>query len=527
MIPGATGQDERFMTPFSVEQARHAARRPNDFRSDTIMHRVSKLAAGLTILYGLGGTAAMTQARAQAQPLPNDIQVRLAGAASVGQRLTREVAKAWAVKLGLKNVRVNAGVEPDEYEVVADRAESLRKMRISVSSKGMGAGLEPLLRGQTDFWMGVRQARESDLENVRKRNVPNVPSLQQFQAPGVENLVGLDPLAFLVNTRNPVKTLSYQQLRDLYSGKITNWSQLGGANLPVGLYVLDPSNAITGNFCDAVLGMPEVPRCLDSMARLAAPRLPVFEDMADAVASTPGGLGYLAVAERKNARAVAIGTDCGTGIDATPFRVKADEYPLIGRLYLYTNPARPLSPAARAYLDFILSNEGQAAVAKSGYGDLVPGLSPEAYSADRMDHVRDAQDGGHTRIRPNDARSFEEAVGSADRLSITFRFQAGTNDLDSRGEADVVRLVQLMQQPAYTTKQVVLVGYSGASGDYAEGRALSQDRAEAIRERLAAQSGLKDVVSLGVGPAAAVACNLDPNTAPLNQRVEVWLRQRT
>ena len=66
---------------------------------------------------------------------------------------------------------------------------------------------------------------------------------------------------------------------------------------------------------------------------------------------------------------------------------------------------------------------------------------------------------------------------------------------------------------------------SGAAGDYTENRTLSRERADAVRDRLVSQHGLKDVVSIGVGPAAAVACNLDPNTAPLNQRVEAWIRK--
>ena len=129
------------------------------------------------------------------------------------------------------------------------------------------------------------------------------------------------------------------------------------------------------------------------------------------------------------------------------------------------------------------------------------------------------------RIRPTDVRAFEEATAAAERLSITFRFQAGTNNLDSRAEADLGRLGDLMKLPAYERSQVVLIGYSGATGDYAENRVLSRERAEAVRERLISTYGIKDVTSLGVGPAAAVACNLDPNTAPLNQRVEVWLRK--
>ncbi len=491
------------------------------------MHRVSKVSAGLAVVLGLGGSALLNPAAAQIAGLPNDIQVRLGGAGTLGGKMMRELATAWAAKLGLPNVRVVAGAEPDEYDVTADRAESKQKLKVSVSAKGTGNGSEPLARGQLDFWMTTRPVQESDLESLRRKGAPNVPTLQQFTTGGNENLIGLDPMAIIVNSKNPVKTLSYQQVRDLYAGKITNWSQLGGASLPVGLFTLDSAIGTTAGFCGTVLAINDVNKCLDSMAKLAGPRLTSVEDMADSVGRTPGGVGYISVSERKNTRAVPVGTDCGTGIEPTSFRVKSDEYPIVTRLYLYTYPGRPLSPSARSFLDFIMSVPGQAAVAKSGKADLAPSVAPDAYSDERLDHVRDAQDGDHTRIRPTDARAFEEAISNASRLSVTFRFQAGTNDLDSRGEADVGRLVQLLQEPAYKNMQIVLVGFSGASGDYGEGRALSRDRASAIRDRLlATQSNLTDTVAIGVGPAAAVACNLDPDTATLNQRVEVWLRKR-
>jgi phosphate transport system substrate-binding protein len=196
-------------------------------------------------------------------------------------------------------------------------------------------------------------------------------------------------------------------------------------------------------------------------------------------------------------------------------------------LYLYTNPGHPLTPAARAYLDFVLSTEGQNSITMTSFATLAPSLSSETYSANRLDTVRDAQDGGHTRIRPGEVRAFEEVAGDGNRLSITFRFQSGTSDLDSRGERDVGRLVELMALPANADKRVVLIGYSSANGDYIGNRDLSRERANSLRDRLVNKYGMKDVVSAGVGSAAAVSCNLDPASSSLNQRVEVWLRKRT
>lgn len=487
------------------------------------MQSVSKLAIGLAIAIGFGGATEP----ATAQMLPNDLQLRLVGSSAIGQRLTQEVVTAWAKKIGLTSVRVNSGLDPDEYEIVAERAESTRRMRVEVKAKGTGTGIEPLLRGQADFWMADRPAQETDLDNARKHNVANIPTLAQFLAPTSENIIALDALAVVVNARNPVKRLSFAQIRDMYAGRVTNWSQVGGPNLPVGLYALDAAQGENDVFCGAILEMTDVAKCLDGLPRLAAPRFTVAEDLPDAVANNPAGIGYIATADRRSSRPVQIGSECGTGVDADIFRIKADEYPLGRRLYLYPHPTRPLTPGARAYLDYIVSPEGQAAVAKAGYADLNPSVAPEAYGAERLDNVRDAQDGGKLRIRPSDTRAFEEATAAAGRLTITYRFQSGTNNLDSRAEADLVRLAELLRQPAYAQMQVVLIGYSGATGDYSENRALSKERADAVRDRLANAYGIKDIFSIGVGPAAAVACNLDPKLTSLNQRVEVWLRKHS
>ncbi len=482
------------------------------------MRRASRTAIAAVMALTVG------TAPVRAQGLPDDITVRMAGAGAIGGKLIQALATAWAGKLGLTGVRVNAGTTPEEYEVAASRAEGKQRLRVVVLSRGTMDGAEPFMRGTNDFWMVTRPLKESDLETQRKKGVPGVPTLQQVLSPAAENLIGLDPVVNIVNARNPVKVLTFAQMKDMYSGKVTNWSQLGGASLPV-----QPTSfeAVTGSavtFCDRALGIPDASKCIESM-KLGFPLQQTSQDMADTVAANPGAVGFVAYADRRNAKPVPIGTECGTTVEASAFRVKAGEYPMVIPLYLYSNPTRPQSPAARAFLDFVHSTAGQAVVAKAGKVDLAPSAAPDSYGDDRLERVRDAQDGGRTRIRPLDARAFEEATNNATRLSVTFRFQAGTAVLDSRGEADVARFVQVMQEDTMRDQQVVLIGFSGASGDYGEGRALSRDRASTMRDRLLAL-GVKDITAIGVGPAAAVACNLDPDAAILNQRVEVWLRKR-
>lgn len=483
-----------------------------------------RLAVGATLALGL--SLVVQPADAQTKP-PQETVLRLAGSYTFGARAALELATIWARQLKLPGVRIDVGVDQDEYDVIAEAAESTQRLVVQVRAKGTPTGIEPLLRGQADIWMASRQVTEADLEAMRKKKIPNVPTLAQFQQPGVENVVGLVTLAVLVHPRNPLTSLSMTQIRDMYAGKITSWGQVGGAsNTPVALYSLEPSSGNTEAFCRAIIGIFDAQQCVDSFPRLAAPRFAVQDDLSDAVAGVPAGIGFGDYSLRRSARALALGTGCGNNIEPTPFRVKAEEYPLARRMYLYTMPGRTPSPAASGFLQLALGPIGQAAIESVGLADLSPGKSDADYADSRADAANNALDGGRTHVRAADSRAFVNAITDAVRLSITFRFQAGTNALDSRAEADISRLVTLMKQGVNADYAITLVGFSSASGDYVSNRALSKDRAEAVRDRLLS-AGLKDVSAIGIGPGAAVACNLDATTAPLNQRVEVWLRKRS
>lgn len=158
-----------------------------------------------------------------AQPKPRqEVMVELHGSATLGNKMALGLATAWAKQLKLPGIRIDAGANPDEYEVIAEGAESTHRMRVKVQAKGHGFGLEPLLRGEIDFWMAARPVREADLDVMRKKGVPNVPTEAQMTAPGNENVVALSALTVIVNAKNPVPALSYQQLRDMYAGRVTS-----------------------------------------------------------------------------------------------------------------------------------------------------------------------------------------------------------------------------------------------------------------------------------------------------------------
>lgn len=463
--------------------------------------------------------------QARAQQLPANATLRLAGSNTVGQVLAAEMAVGWARKLGLSGVRTEAGKAAEEYDIFAEGAERAGWLRVQVRAHGTGTGAEPLMRGDGDIWMASRQARESDLEAVRKKGVPNVPALAQLLAPGNEHIIALDALAILVHPANQISQITVAQLKDVFLGKITRWSQLGGPDLPITVISRDHNSGTFDSFCTMVMGIGDTVKCAEAMAP-SSPRLfESSEDLADTVAANPAAMGFVGVAYQRSAKAVPIALKCGIAVGPDTFRVKADEYPLSRRLYFYSHPSRTPSPETAAFLAFAQTADGQRVVARSGAVDLLPAPSDTDYANARRYSAGNSLDGGRTRIRMNDLRALDEATSGAARLSITFRFQPGSDALDNRAVADLRRLADTLRSPAFAKATVTLVGFSQAVGDYEGNRELSRDRAEAVRKQLTEAGGVTGVSAIGVGPAAPVTCNDNADTARLNQRVEVWVRR--
>lgn len=128
-----------------------------------------------------------------------------------------------------------------DYTLISEGAEAARRLHIEVTAQGTGVGGGPLTRGQSDVWMTARALRETDLENLRKRDVPNVVGLADLQSPRTENLLAPGAIAVVTNPNNRVRELSLAQMKDAFQGKVTNWSQLGGTAIPISLHVPDAS----------------------------------------------------------------------------------------------------------------------------------------------------------------------------------------------------------------------------------------------------------------------------------------------
>lgn len=376
---------------------------------------------------------------------------------------------------------------------------------IEVRSAGTDAGLRSLLDGDADIWMASRPVTGGEWRRALREGLGDLRTTQ------AQRVVALDGVAVIVSPRNTVNALTPEQLRNIFAGRITDWAQVGGNSGRITVHARAAGSAAADSFGDIVLdGTPMTP---------SARRHASDADLAAAVAADPGAIGFTAVAAAGAARTVAVDA-CGLRQEPSSFLVKTEEYPLSRRLFMYFSPDRG-SRSAAEFLAFVRTDAGQAAVEGAGFVDQrIVMQSHDDHLAFRENAVL---------AIPQNADVYRDLIAltrDARRLSVTFRFETGSAELDARARDDAFRLAEYLSDNGYRPDDVMLLGFADARGDYAQNLRLSRDRANEVARALAGGPGLRGIgVTRGFSEELPVACNDGEAGWQLNRRVEVWLRR--
>jgi phosphate transport system substrate-binding protein len=219
---------------------------------------------------------------------------------------------------------------------------------IQVTGGGSGTGISALINGTTDICDASRPMKQSEREKLKQR----------FNTLGVEIKSSRDGLAIYVQESNPVKELTLQQLKDIYTGKTTNWKQVGGNDAKIILYSRENNSGTYVYFKDNVLEGEDYAASAQNMPGTAA--------VVNAVAKDKNGIGYGGAAYGKGIRFVKVKRDANSaGFEPNKESVMSGNYPISRFLYMYTR-SKPTG-ALKEYIDWILSSEGQEIVSKVGY----------------------------------------------------------------------------------------------------------------------------------------------------------------
>ncbi|MBI1169922.1 OmpA family protein [bacterium] len=325
--------------------------------------------------------------------------------------------------------------------------------------------------------------------------------------------VALDAMVPIVAPDNPTPRISTTDLARVLSGEVTNWKEIGGPDMPLVLHGLagdsDVARALT-----ARLG--KAPAVAVSHASLA--------DLASAVAKDPWALAVTGRAVAQPAKLLPLTDSCGFPLLPTRLAVKAQDYPLTLPVFFLT-PRHRLPLIAREFLEFLSTPEAQAAVAAAGYIDRSVERQPMTTDGLRLIN---AIKGAGKDTKLEDLQRLVAVMDGADRLSLTFRFEGGTNTLDAASQGNLADLAQMMEAGLFKGQILTLAGFSDGQGNPAANLDLSQARADAV---LAALKGLVPGMPLDQLPAEAafggalpMACDAVAAGRRLNRRVEVWVK---
>jgi phosphate transport system substrate-binding protein len=231
------------------------------------------------------------------------------------------------------------------------------EVSVSVTGGGSGTGIAALINGSTDIANASREMKEEEFQQAGERGV----------AP-VEHVVALDAIAVVLNPGNPIDQLSIPQIADLFTGRITNWRDVGGENRPVVLASRESNSGTYVYFLEEVVrrGDSDNPDLFSPEALL----LPSSEVIGLEVSQNPNAIGYdgLGYVTPSQKTVKVAPSESGPFVPPTIETVKDGTYPIARPLFMYTR-GEPTG-AIKEYLDWIISEEGQRIVVELGFVPL-------------------------------------------------------------------------------------------------------------------------------------------------------------
>ncbi|MCC5971212.1 MAG: OmpA family protein [Pararhodobacter sp.] len=250
--------------------------------------------------------------------------------------------------------------------------------------------------------------------------------------------------------------------------------------------------------------------------------------LARAVSRDPFALGMMLRSQAQALPVVPLIDACGLPVTPEPFALKAGEYPLTQPLFAIQLRQR-LPLRLRQLLEFFASPEAGQAIRAAGFTEARPEQAPASGQGLRLIRSLQLPEAGDTPGFLDSLRAVGDLMLETRHLSLAFRFDAGTSQIDAASSVNIRQLARDIEAGAHDGYEIILVGFSDSQGDAEANRRLSLRRAEAVRDALDEATPLRDPARValsadGFGILLPIACNAAEWGRALNRRVEVWLR---
>lgn len=441
-----------------------------------------------------------------------DVDFKIAGSDEIATGMMPLLLEGYA---GSKDAAAEIGNTGQNGQLVAkligDQGFGDDLATVEVTGSSATEGFQSLLSGDSEIVMATRRIQPEEARALSADGAGNMVDPQQ------EHIIAVDSLVVITHPDNQIPALDVRQLFGIYSGAVSNWSQVGGPDLPVQVVIARISDDRSDSFEGSFFGSADIRITPNAQIVDSSNQVP------QAVNSNPGAIGVVSYAFQRGANAVKVINQCGLVEQPDAFSAKTEEYSLQRRLFLYTR-GDTLSAQGKDFVDYAASAEADGVIRKAGF---------IGFNVDRREqNIEDPRSQvllqpGIDNFETNLKREMLSQMLEYDRLSTTFRFRTGSAQLDERGIVDRDRLVDYLEdQPAGT--EVVLVGFTDEVGRFESNLDLSKRRSAEVTDQLLAfaDNRLSNIQfsSAGYGEIAPSGCNATENGRRINRRVEVWIK---
>jgi len=439
--------------------------------------------------------------------------LRIHGSNTVGEKLAPELVREWLASRDAADVSMKKSGVFTQF-VFRDSARDQEWKSVEILAHGTSTAFQQdqtypevgLAGGFCDIGMASRQVKDQEAEAIIQAGLGDI------RKEGGVFPIAVDGLAIFCPQLRQLPSLTVAQVAAIFSGEITNWSELGGADQPITLYARDAHSGTYDSFESKVL---------KPLSKKLSPQAKRYESSSELVrdcASDPSGIGFVGLAYvNTSVTVIPISASAETRpLIANRLAIKSLDYPLARLLYFYAPTKR--SALTGEYLDFAMSDRGQQVVDRVG---LIGQGKAQASDVNEADSLKKAllQD---ERI-PADYRKIIETADRRDTFA-NIRFDSGELTPDANSRQNLRRLSNFLASPGNENAKVICIGFADNKGSDASNLQTSKSRAEAVAAQLSSL-GVRDVRTAGFGEAMPVADNHTTEGRAANRRVEIWLQR--
>jgi phosphate transport system substrate-binding protein len=400
----------------------------------------------------------------------------LSGSSTLGNNMIPQIAKQYmSLEMNAKEVKIQTIT--DEETNIFGKIDGIEK-RIVILTQGSSQGVSDVQNQKADIAM-------------LSGNTDDLPTDLRLSN------VALDGIAILVNKANKINELNKTQINDIFIGKITNWSQVGGQSGLINVFSRNSKSGTYEAFKQLVLApnatLPNSVKLFEESKQIIA-----------AIESDPNAIGFSSFSSIGNTNALGL-SDAGTSVHyPAVFTIQSEDYLLTRRLYL-ARASSNSSALVQRFIDFSLADDrGQMIVAESGFVNM------------------NLHNTNQQIVKENAPPQYIAATSGANRLPTALHFLSGNATPDERATDDIKRIIKILAEPQNRQKKVILIGFTDNIGNPTQNLALSKQRAQSIQAEFA-KFGLSTDV-FGFGQALPVAANTNAVGQNKNRRVEVWMK---